>query len=162
MNDKSEASVKKAESILFHMGTKAWYMGAQGCGVSAKLANYHLLAINSIATSEDLNMGREWGLEPHNLNALISSSTGRYWPMEVNNPVPALGQSAPASNDYEAGCPVSMINKDLGLAMAGAADAKVPLLLASTAREAYGAVDKDYRGRDFSIVYQWLQDRSSK
>jgi hypothetical protein len=31
-------------------------------------------------------------------------------------------ESAPASNVYEPGCPVSIINKGLGLAMAGAAE----------------------------------------
>ncbi|KAJ5158178.1 3-hydroxyisobutyrate dehydrogenase [Penicillium coprophilum] len=154
--------INRVESVLQLMGTKVWHMGGQGCGVSAKLANNYILAINNIATSEALNMGRAWGLDLQKLTELINSSTGHCWPMEVNNPVPGVVKNAPASNGYEPGCPVSMINKDLGLAIAGATDSKIPLLLANTAREAYDAVDKDHRGRDFSIVYQWLQNKGSK
>jgi hypothetical protein len=38
------------------------------------------------------------------------------------HPVPGVVPAAPASNDYEPGCPVGMTNKGLGLVMAGAAE----------------------------------------
>lgn len=161
-NVESTDFIDYLRSILLLMGTKVWHMGGQGCGVSAKLTNNYILAIANIATSEALNMGREWGLDLHKLTEMINSSTGHCWPMEVNNPVPGVVESAPASREYKPGCPISMINKDLGLAISGAADFKIPLLLADTARQAYNTVDQDYRGKDFSIVYQWLQARSSK
>ncbi|OJJ37787.1 hypothetical protein ASPWEDRAFT_470368 [Aspergillus wentii DTO 134E9] len=108
-------------------------------------------------------MGREGGLDIYNLTELINSSTGRCWPMEVNNPVPGVVSSAPASNEYEPGCPVSMINKDLGLAMAGAAEAKISLLLPSRRGGATMRLTRTVcLGRDFSILYQWLQNRSFK
>ncbi|UKZ70988.1 uncharacterized protein TrAtP1_011956 [Trichoderma atroviride] len=157
----SEGLVDYLKSVLLLMGTKAWHMGGQGCGVSAKLANNYILAINNIAVSEALNMGREWGLDLHKLTELINSSRGHCWPVEVNNSVPGVVQGSPASKEYTPGCPVSMINKDLGLAMSGASDAKTPLLLAETAREAYNKVDGEYQGQDFSVVYQYLSRRSS-
>lgn len=156
-SDQSEEFIDNIKAILHLMGTKVWHMGGPGCGVSAKLANNYILAINNIATSEAFNMGRHWGLNLKNLTELISSSTGHCWPVQVNNPVPGVVKAAPASNNYEPGCPISMINKDLGLAMTGAEHSGIPLLLASAAREAYNTVDKDFKGRDFSIVYQWLQ-----
>lgn len=156
-SDVSKELVGEVKSILRLMGKKVWHMGGPGCGVSAKLANNYILAINNIATAEALNMGRHWGLDMKNLTELISSFTGNCWPVEVNNPVPSVIQSSPGSNDYEPGCPISMINKDLGLAMAGAEQSGIPLFLANTAREAYNKVDLDYRGRDFSIVYEWLR-----
>lgn len=156
-SDQSKEFLDDVKSILQLMGTKVWHMGGPGCGVSAKLANNYILAINNIATAEALNMGRQWGLDLKNLTELISSSTGHCWPVEINNPVPGVVQASPASNDYEPGCPINMISKDLGLAMSGAEQSGIPLLLASTAREAYNTVDKDYHGRDFSIVFEWLR-----
>lgn len=156
-SDQSEEFIENANSIFHMMGTKVWHMGGPGCGVSAKLANNYILAINNIAAAEALNMGRQWGLDMKNLTELISSSTGHCWPVEVNNPVPGVVKSSPASNDYKPGCSISMINKDLGLAMTGAEQSGIPLLLASTARDAYSMIDQEYRGRDFSIVYEWLR-----
>jgi 3-hydroxyisobutyrate dehydrogenase-like beta-hydroxyacid dehydrogenase len=74
--------------------------------------------------------------------------------MEINNSVPGVLCSAPSSNNYEPACPIGMINKALDLAMAWASTSGIPLLLASTAREAYNEVDIDYHGQDFSVVYQ--------
>lgn len=73
--------------------------------------------------------------------------------MEVNNSVPGVVESSPASWLYKPGCPISMINKDLRLAMAVADDSKSPLLLAKAARDAYYIADKEYHGQDFSFIY---------
>ena len=153
---------ERIKSILLLMGEKTWHMGDQGCGVSSKLCNNYILAINNIATSEALNMGRELGLDVKALTELINSSTGHCWPMEVNNPAPGVVSTAPASNGYDPGCPIGMINKDLGLAMAGAKECNIPLLLADRAHEIYNKADEDFHGRDFSIIYKWLQSASSK
>lgn len=146
-----EQLVERVQSILLLMGKKAWHMGDQGCGVASKLRNNYILAINNIATSEALNMGREWGLDLKGLTEMMNSSTGHCWPVEVNNPVPGVVGDAPASREYEPGCPIAMINKDLGLAMAGAKDYGVPLVLADRARGVYDAVDGDFKGRDFRL-----------
>jgi 3-hydroxyisobutyrate dehydrogenase-like beta-hydroxyacid dehydrogenase len=152
--------VEQIKSILLLMGNKTWHMGEQGAGVSSKLANNYILAINNIATAEVMNMGVQWGLDPKVLSDMINSSTGHCWPMEVNNPVPGVVDGAPASKGYEPGGSVSIINKDLRLAMAGAEESGIALALARTAREVYDAVDEDYRGKDLSVVYQWLQEKS--
>jgi 3-hydroxyisobutyrate dehydrogenase len=48
--------LERMDPVFLLMGAKLWHMEAQGCGVSAKLANNYILAINNIATSEVLNM----------------------------------------------------------------------------------------------------------
>ncbi|EON61056.1 3-hydroxyisobutyrate dehydrogenase [Coniosporium apollinis CBS 100218] len=154
--------IERIKSVLLLMGKKTWHMGEQGAGVSSKLANNYILAINNIATAEAMNMGVQWGLDPKLLADLINSSTGHCWPMAVNNPVPGVVDGAPASKGYEPGGSVSIINKDLRLAMAGADASGIALVLAGTAREVYNAVDDVYRGKDLSVVYQWLQDKPSK
>jgi 3-hydroxyisobutyrate dehydrogenase len=152
--------VERVKPILLLMGKKAWHMGAAGTGVSAKLANNYILAINNIATAEAMNLGMRWGLDPKVLADMINTSTGRCWPMEVNNPVPGVVDGAPASRDYEGGFGVSLMHKDLRLALTAAKESGTPLALAEVARVLYTVVEAEHRGKDFSVVYKWLRDQS--
>ncbi|KAF3385195.1 hypothetical protein F1880_003074 [Penicillium rolfsii] len=152
--------LERVRGVLALMGKKAWHLGEPGAGVSGKLANNYMLAINNIATAEAMNLGIRWGLDPKNLTDMINSSTGRCWPSEVNNPVPGVIETAPASRGYEGGFGVSLMNKDLRLALAAAEKSGTPLALGDQAREVYNAVEEAHRGKDFSIVYQWLKAKS--
>jgi 3-hydroxyisobutyrate dehydrogenase-like beta-hydroxyacid dehydrogenase len=91
---------------------------------------------------------------------MINSSTGRCWPSEVNNPVPGVGTNTPASRDYEGGFGISLMKKDLRLAIAAAEESETRLELAATARQVYEAAEKKYPGKDFSVVFKYLQDLS--
>lgn len=152
--------VERVKPILLLMGKKAWHLGEQGAGVTGKLANNYILAINNIATAEAMNLGIRWGLNPKVLADMINSSTGRCWPSEINNPVPGVVEAAPASRGYTGGFGVSLMKKDLRLAIAAAAESGTPLELANTARGVYSATEDKYRGKDFSVVYQHLLDKS--
>lgn len=152
--------VKRATSILLLMGKSALHLGPQGSGLAGKLANNYILAINNIAAAEAMNLGIRWGLDPKVLAGLVSSSTGRSWPMDVNNPVPGVVDTAPSSHGYEGGFGISLMNKDLRLAIAAAEESATPLTLGATAREVYNAAEEQYRGKDFSVVYKWLLDKS--
>jgi 3-hydroxyisobutyrate dehydrogenase len=158
---KSSQLLGRVKSVLSLMGKSSWYMGEQGAGVSSKLVNNYILSITNIATAEGLNMGRQWGLDLKTLTELIKSSTGRCWPLEANNPVPGVDENAPASHGYKPGGTVNIVKKDLGLAMAGAEASGTSLPLASAAYKVYQDVGESDGGKDFSIVYQWLQNRSS-
>jgi 3-hydroxyisobutyrate dehydrogenase-like beta-hydroxyacid dehydrogenase len=148
--------VAEVEKILQLMGKKVWHLGAQGAGLSGKLANNYALAINNIGAAEAMNLGLKWGLDPKNLGNLINSSTGRSWPSEINNPVPGVVEAAPASRNYEGGFSISLMKKDLKLAIRAAQEAGARLELATKADEVYEKVESDYEGKDFSVVYQWL------
>ncbi|KAL4891548.1 6-phosphogluconate dehydrogenase [Aspergillus ambiguus] len=154
--------IERVRSVLMLMGKKAWHMGPPGTGVSGKLANNYILAINNIATAEAMNLGMRWGLDPKTLAEMVNTSTGRCWPMEVNNPVPGVVETAPASRGYEGGFGVSLMNKDLRLALTAAKESGTPLALGDQARGVYNAVEEEHRGKDFSVVYKWLQDRSQQ
>jgi 3-hydroxyisobutyrate dehydrogenase len=105
-----------------------------------------------------MNLGVKWGLDPKVLSNLINISTGRCWPSEVNNPVKGVVDGAPASRDYSGGFGISLMKKDLGLAIIAAEEAGVRLELAAKAQEVYEAAEQreDCKGRDFSVVYRYL------
>lgn len=159
-SSKTGALVERVKSVLSLLGKNTWHMGEQGTGVSAKLANNYILAINNIAVAEAMNLGVRWGLDPKTLASMINSSTGRCWPSETNNPVPGVVEKAPASRGYEGGFGTSLMRKDLKLAIAAALESGTPLELAATARGLYDAVDDAYPGKDFSVVYKYLQGNS--
>ncbi|KAI9732342.1 MAG: hypothetical protein M1834_001549 [Cirrosporium novae-zelandiae] len=155
-SSKTGSLIERAKEALSLMGKRVIHMGEQSSGLSAKLANNYLLAISNIATAEAMNLGVRWGLEPKALADLINSSSGKCWSSEVNNPVPGILDNAPASDDYNGGFGVSLMKKDLILAMAAAEKAGAKLELAETARRVYEMVEQEYKGKDFSVVYQYL------
>lgn len=148
----------RIKPVLLMMGKSIHHCGDQGAGLSAKLANNYLLAVTNIATAEAMNLGIKWGLDPKVLADLINVSTGRSWCSMVNNPVPGVMGGSPASRGYQGGFGVSLMKKDLKLAIAAAEEAGARLELHEKAREVYEALEKDERckGRDFSVVYRYL------
>lgn len=157
-------ALSKVEPILLNMGKKVLHCGSQGAGLSGKLANNYLLAINNIATAEAMNLGIRWGLDPKVLANLINVSTGKCWPSEVNNPVEGVIPGSPASRGYTGGFGISLMKKDLGLAIKAANEAGAKLELGERANEVYDTVskDEDCKGKDFSVVYKYLNKVAPK
>ncbi|KAI0460138.1 NAD binding domain of 6-phosphogluconate dehydrogenase-domain-containing protein [Xylaria acuta] len=153
-----EELVPKMEAILLRMGKRVLHCGVQGTGLSAKLANNYLLAINNIATAEAMNLGIRWGLEPKTLANIINVSTGRCWPSEINNPVKGVVEAAPAGRDYAGGFGIGLMKKDLKLAIMAAEEASAKLELGARAREVYEEAEKvsSCKGRDFSVIYRFI------
>ncbi|GJC78575.1 putative 3-hydroxyisobutyrate dehydrogenase, mitochondrial [Colletotrichum liriopes] len=152
------AHLPAVEPTLLRMGRRVLHCGPQGTGLSAKLANNYLLAVNNIATAEAMNLGMRWGLDPKVLAGVINVSTGRCWPSEVNNPVAGVVDGSPAGRDYQGGFGIGLMRKDLGLAIVAAEEAGATLALAGKATEVYAAAEgeEDCKGRDFSVVYRYL------
>lgn len=153
-----ESLVQKLEPLLLRMGKRVLHCGVQGTGLSAKLANNYLLAINNIATAEAMNLGIKWGLDPKTLANVINVSTGRCWPSEVNNPVKGVVDGAPASRDYAGGFGISLMKKDLKLAIVAANEANAKLELGERAKEVYEQAEQveSCKGRDFSVIYRFI------
>ena len=148
----------RIEPILALMGRKVLHCGGQGAGLAGKLTNNYLLAVGNIATAEAMNLGMKLGLDAKVLAGLINASSGKCWSSETNNPVPGVSEGAPASRGYSGGFGVSLMKKDLRLAISAAELAGARLELHERAQQVYEAVeaDENCRGRDFSVVYRYL------
>lgn len=153
-----DSLISRVEPILMMMGKRVIHCGDQGAGLSGKLANNYLLAINNIATAEAMNLGIKWGLDPKVLTSLINISTGKCWPSEINNPVKGVVEGSPANRDYSGGFGISLMKKDLGLAIQAASEAGARLELGDRAKQVYDAAEQqeDCKGRDFSVVYRYI------
>ena len=52
------------------------------------------------------------------------------------------------------------MKKDLRLAVEAARESGTALELADTVQQVYEATEKEHRGKDFSVVYQYLTSKS--
>ncbi|KAF2226939.1 NAD binding domain of 6-phosphogluconate dehydrogenase-domain-containing protein [Elsinoe ampelina] len=158
----SDSIVDRAREVLSMMGQRVLHLGPQTSGLKGKLANNYLLAINNIATAEAMNMGISWGLDAKALADMINISTGKCWPSEINNPVPGVVETAPASREYVGGFGTALMNKDLRLAMQAAQEHGVEPRLGPIAQEIYSSVEANpqLKGKDFSVVYKWLEGKN--
>nr|CDP31349.1 Putative mitochondrial precursor of 3-hydroxyisobutyrate dehydrogenase [Podospora anserina S mat+] len=148
--------VGRLEPILLRMGKRVLHCGPQTAGLAAKLANNLLLGIQNIGTAEAMLLGVKLGLDPKVLADVINASTGKCWASEVNNPVPGVVPTAPASRGYEGGFGIELMLKDMKLAQDAARRIDLQQTMATKALDLYERASKDAecKGRDFSVVYQ--------
>ncbi len=148
-----KAAFDRAEPILRNMGKNVFHAGAHGAGQIAKICNNMLLAVHMIGTAETLQLGVDNGLDPAVLSQIMLQSSGRNWSLELYNPWPGVMPSAPASNDYNGGFQVNLMNKDLGLALEAAlkSHSATPMgALAKALFELHGS--KGFGRKDFSSI----------
>ena len=148
----------RAQTILAQMGKAVIHAGDAGAGQGAKICNNMLLGASMVATCESLALALKLGLDPQKFFDIASVSSGQCWSLTSYAPLPGVGPTTPADNDYKGGFAAALMLKDLRLAMeaAGSVDADVPM--GSKARELYEAfVAADEDGRDFSAIIQTLQ-----
>ena len=114
-----------------------------------------------IGTAEALQLGVDNGLDPAVLSEIMLQSSGRNWSLEVYNPYPGVMEGVPASNDYEGGFQVNLMNKDLGLAMEAALQSKSATPMGNLAKSLYGMHGRQGSGTlDFSSILNLFKETS--
>ena len=142
--------------VLLGMGKNVFHCGGPGTGEIAKICNNLILGINMIATSEGLSLGEKLGIDPKILSNILSVSTGRSWCVDTYNPRPGVLENVPSSRGYADGFQVSLIRKDLSIALEAAEKADAKLLFGQLAIEQYLKLEKKgYGKKDFGFVYQY-------
>ena len=148
----------RAEPILAKMGKAVIHAGDAGAGQGAKICNNMLLGASMVATCETLALALKLGLDPQKFFDIASVSSGQCWSLTSYAPLPGVGPTTPADNDYKGGFAAALMLKDLRLAMEAAASVDADVPMGSKARELYEAfVEADKDGRDFSAIIKTLQ-----
>ena len=148
----------RAQPILAQMGKAVIHAGDAGAGQAAKICNNMLLGASMVATCETLALAQKLGLDPQKFFDIASVSSGQCWSLTSYAPLPGVGPTTPADNDYKGGFAAALMLKDLRLAMEAAASVDADVPMGSKARELYEAfVEADKDGRDFSAIIKMLQ-----
>ena len=152
----TEKGFKRAEPVLSAMGKAVIHAGQAGNGQAAKICNNMLLAIHMIGTCEAFRMAQKLGLDPQTFFDISSVSSGQNWSMTSYCPVPGVGPTTPADNDYQGGFATALMLKDLRLAMEAAQASGAATPLGRHAQELYEAFAVDNAALDFSAIIKTL------
>lgn len=148
----------RAQPILAQMGKAVIHAGDAGAGQAAKICNNMLLGASMVATCETLALALKLGLDPQKFFDIASVSSGQCWSLTSYAPLPGVGPTTPADNEYKGGFAAALMLKDLRLAMEAAASVDADVPMGAKSRELYEAfVAADQDGRDFSAIIQTLQ-----
>ncbi|XP_070140491.1 probable 3-hydroxyisobutyrate dehydrogenase, mitochondrial [Drosophila kikkawai] len=151
----AEADFRAVKGILECMGRRIVHCGVPGMGQAAKLCNNMMLAISMIGVSEAMNLAVSQGLDAQTFAEIINSSTGRCWTSEFYNPVPGISASTLVNK-----VPISLINKDLDLALDAAKASKSPIPMGELTHKIYSYLITQGLGqRDFSDIYQLMKEK---
>lgn len=147
----------RAQPILAQMGKAVIHAGDAGAGQAAKICNNMLLGASMVATCETLALAQKLGLDPQKFFDIASVSSGQCWSLTSYAPLPGVGPTTPADNDYKGGFAAALMLKDLRLAIEAAASVDADVPMGAKARELYEAfVAADQDGRDFSAIIRTL------
>ncbi len=154
----SQESFARAEAILSDMGKAVIHAGDNGAGQSAKICNNMLLGASMIATCEAFMMAQKLGLDPQNFYDISSVSSGQNWSMTSYCPLPGVGPTSPADNDYQGGFAAALMLKDLRLAMEAANQTGADTPMGAKAAQLYEQfVEAGHAGSDFSAIIKTLE-----
>lgn len=143
----------RSQPYLQAMGKAVIHAGGSGAGQAAKICNNMILGATMAVTCEAFALAERLGLEAQSFYDIASVSSGQSWSMTTYCPVPGVGPTSPADNDYHGGFAAALMLKDLRLAMQAAAESGTAVPVGAKARELYEAlVDAGEGGRDFSVI----------
>jgi 3-hydroxyisobutyrate dehydrogenase len=129
------------------------HVGGPGMGQVVKMCNQVIYAAQMTATAEATVLAVQSGVDMDKLYEVLTHATGDCVAVRTRLPVPGVVPDSPASQGWAPGFMTDLMVKDLDLALGYAANAGVPMVTTTTARqllaEAQGA---GYGREDFSAV----------
>jgi 3-hydroxyisobutyrate dehydrogenase len=132
---------ERVRPILEAMGKTITYIGPSGSGQITKMCNQILCAVNILAVSEAMTIGKKAGLDLKVMLQAISGGAASSW--MLNNLGPKM-----IARDWAPGFKIDLQQKDLRLAEELAQSLQAPLPGATLARQLFRAVQDEGRGSD--------------
>lgn len=153
----ADEAFRKGAPLFDVMGKRAVHCGAGGAGQAAKICNNMLLGVSMIGACEAFLLAEKLGLSQAALFDVVSTSSGSCWSVNTYCPVPGVGPTSPADNDYQPGFAAALMLKDLALAQQAAENAGAPTPLSRHAEALYRAMaDAGASDTDFSGMIRFL------
>ena len=148
---------ERASEYLSQMGKAVIRAGTGGAGQAAKMCNNMILGATMVATCEAFALAEKLGLDAQAFYDIASVSSGQSWSMTSYCPVPGVGPTTPADNDYQGGFAAGLMLKDLRLAAEATEQAGATTPMGTRARELYEAFVADgHAATDFSGIIRTL------
>jgi 3-hydroxyisobutyrate dehydrogenase len=146
----------RAEPVLSALG-RVHRVGPAGAGHALKALNNLLSAINLAAVAEVMLAGREFGLEPGVMLAVINASTGRNHASETKLPDHVL------SGTFDSGFALRLMLKDIRIATALERAAGGPASFGRACQELWEKAGAELPGTADNVeVVRWLEQAAGQ
>ncbi len=129
------------------------HVGGPGMGQVVKLCNNLIYAAQMLATAEATVMAAKAGVNLSELYEVLTHATGDCVAVRTRLPAEGVVPESPASNGWAPGFMTDLMAKDLDLAIAYAAQHRLPLFTSGVVRQLLSAASEAGYGReDFSSL----------
>ncbi len=151
-----EKAFEKARPVLDALSGKLMRVGALGAGHAAKAINNAIAACIFAVTSEGINLGARFGLDPATLLEVINASSGRSGVSE------GLFPSQVIPRTFSMGFGLALMAKDVGLAEALRAGLGLDLpLIEKTHSQMQAALASLGAAADFTDYYRYSEQSAA-
>ena len=151
-----ESVYNKVKKYLDYIGKEQIYLGKQSNGLVMKIAHNMLVAGIQNAVNEMFSLALEQGIDFDNIVEAISYGGGQNFYMDTKN-------KSIKEKSYDPKFSVQNMHKDINIAVELAEQSGLKLPGAEIARDVYEkAMAEELGGKDFSAVYEIVQDSSHK
>jgi 3-hydroxyisobutyrate dehydrogenase len=127
------ADIERARPLLDCMGKAMFHLGSLGAGHAMKCLNNLVTALNFLAVSEGLAIGKRYGLDPAAMVDVLDRSIGMSWISQTHIRQRVTGRS------FDDPFKLALMLKDIGIAMQLARSEDVPVPLSALGQELWRA-----------------------
>lgn len=133
-----------------------FHCGAPGAGLATKQINNYLSAVCILGTSEAMNMGIRYGLDPTVLAGVINVSSGKNYNSLDQNPVKGVTATSAAAKDFEGGFSMEMCKGVVDMAVELGEQVGAKSVLKEVVQRTFGRAceNEKTKGRDCRSVYK--------
>jgi len=146
------ADVERARPLLAVMGKAVFHLGPLGAGHAMKCLNNLVTAVNFLAVTEGLAIGKRYGLDPAAMVDVLDQSTGMSWISRTHIRQRVL------SRTFDDPFKLALMLKDIGIATQLARSVDVPAPLSALNQELWRAAAAD-AAADASVseLARWVE-----
>ncbi len=127
------SDLERVRPLLECMGKAVFHLGPLGAGHAMKCLNNLVTALNFLAVSEGLVIGKRYGLDPAAMVDILDRSTGMSWISQTHIRQRVISRS------FDDPFKLSLMLKDIGIAMQLARSEDVPVPLSALGQELWRA-----------------------
>ena len=152
MSGGAAADIERIRPLLDVMGKAVFHVGPLGAGHAMKCLNNLVTAINFVAVSEGLAIGKRYGLDPAAMVDVLDQSTGGSWISRTHIRQRVLSRS------FDDPFKLALMLKDIGIATQLARSVDVPAPLSALNQELWRAAAAD-AAPDASVseLARWIE-----
>jgi len=127
------ADIERVRPLLDVMGKAVFHLGPLGAGHAMKCLNNLVTALNFVAVTEGLAIGKRYGLDPAAMVDVLDASTGASWISKTHIRQRVLSRS------FDDPFKLALMLKDVGIATQLARSVDVPAPLSALNQELWRA-----------------------